>query len=135
MVVIVEVHSIALHSARERLSFMECWQTNFSSLLHCLSVCLGLDGIQPPLLFVPSVERSRRVFSSIPVTTGFPLGNAASAEGVEAAAEEEQNPRRQGQPNGVPYFSRAYFVDAGFGKEEEGEIEYECEEGHHGCEA
>ena len=135
MVWVVDVHGVALYSGCERLSFMEGWKTTFGRLLYCLPVCFSLDGIQPPPVVISSADWSRLIVLVIPFTAGLPLGNAASAKGVEAAAKEEKNPSSQCQPNGVPYFGGAHFVDTGFGKEKKGEIEYESEKGHYSCES
>lgn len=63
--------------------------------------------------------------------------DAAFADAVEAAAEEEEDPGGEGEPDTVSHGGGATIdgVDAGFGEEEEGDVKDECEECDHGCEA
>lgn len=63
--------------------------------------------------------------------------DAAFANTVETAAEEEKDPGGEGEPNTVSHGGRATLdgVDTGFGEEEEGDIENKCEECNHGRKA
>ena len=71
-------------------------------------------------------------FGFVPATVGGPsAGDAAPAESVEAAAEEEEDPGDEGEPDSAADGGGSAWdlVDAGSGDEEEGNVEYESDEG------
>lgn len=118
---------------RERLALVERRQPALARFLIRLPIRLGLDRVQTHLF--PRIPQLGRILSFIPVIPLLAVRNTTPPKRIKAAAEKEEYPRREREPDGVPDGGSAHGVDAGLGDEEEGEVEYECEEGDGGGEA
>jgi hypothetical protein len=100
--VFLKVYFVSIHAGFEWLRlviFIEDRQANLWLGLTSLAVCLCLDGIEAHL-FIVSIFTDGSAGFSTPSVAGTTF-NAASANAIKAAAEEEKNPGDESEPNGI----------------------------------
>lgn len=100
--VFLKVYFVSIHAGLEWLRlviFMKDRQANLWLGLTSLAVCLCLDGIEAHLFIVSIFTDGSAGFSSPSVART--TSNAASANAIKAAAEEEKNPGDESEPNGI----------------------------------
>ena len=110
------------------IELLERRQANLALLLASFAVCFSLDSIEAHLLCVRVLRHAVAIAS--PPSPRWTTPDAAPADGVEAAGEEQEEPGSESEPDGHADLCLASIdgIDTRLGEEEEYEIEDESDE-------